>query len=176
MKSFYYSQISKLNALIIFVIFGVATAILPVLAAPQEACVKTSTGDVVCGTPVSKPRANSKKPQSNVKEAQGIFYLFKGCNRSDSTVKCNFTLTSKRTTVFSMTAYSNQIIDNEGKSYVGSLADIASSRANRLAVTIEPGINYALVITFENVPEQVTTAPLFKLDNGIQYRNVSMSN
>jgi hypothetical protein len=41
---------------------------------------------------------------------------------------------------------------------------------NNTGATIEPGINYALVLSFDNVPEQVKTAPLLKLGNGIDYR------
>jgi hypothetical protein len=118
-------------------------------------------------TPTSTP--------SNEREAGGLTFLLKGCRRSGSTVKCDFTVTSKSTINFGMMAWYNAVIDSEGKSYPGSLVDIGGRSANNIGATIEPGINYALVLSFDNVPEQVNTAPLLKLGNGIDYRNVSIS-
>ncbi|WP_146138406.1 hypothetical protein [Chamaesiphon polymorphus] len=55
MKSFFSSRISKVNALMTLCALGVTTFSSPTMAAPQEACVKTSTGEIVCGQLVSKP-------------------------------------------------------------------------------------------------------------------------
>ncbi len=74
-----------------------------------------------------------------------------------------------------MIAWYNSIVDAQGTSYAGSLVDIGGRSANNIGATIEPGINYALVLTFKDVPEQVTTATILKLGNGIQYRNISIS-
>lgn len=176
MKLIFPSRISNFYRLMSLGSLGISASIVPVMAAPQEVCVKTSSGDVVCGMPVAKTSSKPKLYQSNEKEALGLFYSFKGCKRFDSVVKCNFTLTSKRKGQFHMAAWGNKIIDTEGKSYPGSLVDIGGRSDNRVVATIEPGINYALVLTFKDVPEQVTTAPLLKLNTGIQYSNVSMSN
>jgi hypothetical protein len=145
------------------------------MAAPQEVCVKSSSGDIVCGMPVAKPSSKLKPSRSFEREAEGLTFLLKGCRKADSTVKCDFTVTSKRATQFGMMAWYNAIVDAEGKSYPGSLVDIGGRSANNVGATIEPGINYALVLTFQNIPEQVATATILKLGNGIQYRNVSMS-
>jgi hypothetical protein len=53
MKSFFYSRVSKFNALMTLCLLGVSTLSLPVMASPQESCVMTSTSEIVCGEPVS---------------------------------------------------------------------------------------------------------------------------
>ncbi len=73
-------------------------------------------------------------------------------------------------------AWYNSLIDSEGKSYPGSLVDIGGKSDNNVGATIEPEINYALVLTFNNIPGQVTTIPLLQLGNGIQYRSVPIAN
>jgi hypothetical protein len=59
MKSFFSSRVSKFNASMTLCLLGVSTLSLPVMAAPQEACMNTSTGDVGCGEIVPKlPKSN----------------------------------------------------------------------------------------------------------------------
>jgi len=53
-KSFFSSLVTKFNLLLACTI-GVVAFSLPAVSAPQEACVKTSAGDIVCGQLVSKP-------------------------------------------------------------------------------------------------------------------------
>jgi hypothetical protein len=53
--SFFSSRVSKFNLLVTLCALSLTTSGLSVMAAPQEACVKTSAGDIVCGQLVSKP-------------------------------------------------------------------------------------------------------------------------
>ncbi len=76
MKLVFPSRISIFYVLMSFGALGVTTSILPVMAAPQEVCVKASSGDVVCGMPVPKPSSKPNPSGSLEREADGLTYLF----------------------------------------------------------------------------------------------------
>ncbi len=69
MKSFFFSRISKFNVLMTLGILSLTTIILPVIAAPQEAPTKTSTGDIVREKLVSQ--AIPKRKIERVRFAKG---------------------------------------------------------------------------------------------------------
>ncbi len=61
MKSFFSSRVSRLNVLTTLCALSVTTLSLPTMAVAKNACVRTSTGDVVCGELVPKQSAQSSK-------------------------------------------------------------------------------------------------------------------
>lgn len=119
------------------------------------------------------------------KEVNNIVYLLKGCRKSDTTVKCELVIMNKATErglriLASGYGSPSTIVDSTGKSYVASSIDIGGqSHPHDRNIFIAPGIDYVAVLTFENVPEQVTKVPLLNVlsdERKIQFRNVSFSN
>ena len=61
MKSFFSSHISRLSVLTTLCVLGVTTFSFPMMAVAKNACVRTSTGDVVCGELVPEQGSQSSK-------------------------------------------------------------------------------------------------------------------
>ncbi len=179
MKSFFSSQASKFYALMTLCTLGITTLSLPMTAVAQEACVKTSTGSVVCGTPVAKPRANSSSEQRKV--INSYVFLLKGCRRFNTSIKCNFIITREGgEDNFGIKAPEVTIVDSVGKSYQGSAVELGGKSGNSVFLTISSGINYVADIIFDDIPENITQAPALKFfvfannfGNNIEFRNVS---
>jgi hypothetical protein len=147
----------------------------------QRVCIITDDGATMCGklTSSKKEAKNPKQQNSGYrKEARNIVYLLKNCRKSDTSVKCEFVITNKGSErAFGMAAspYST-IVDSNGKSYSASTIDIGGSSDTSRVISIAPGIDYAAILTFENIPDQVTKIPLLNIsadDQNIQFRNVS---
>lgn len=96
MKSFFsiYSSVLTLS------IFGISTLSFPAIAAPQEVCVRTVTGDVACGTPVPKPSGSSQPAIETTIDSQtayGVTYELKSCVRGTKhLVSCTLVLSSDK--------------------------------------------------------------------------------
>lgn len=149
-------------------------------SAQQRACVITDEGSTVCG----KLTTQSKKPTQTAgqrKEADGYVFLLKGCKRLDTNIKCRLSITNKgaeRNLFAAGTSGNSSIIDSVGKAYPGSTVEIGGKSDVSVVTTISPGIDYVAEFNFENVPTQITQAPVLNLhlDNKVQFRNVSFSN
>ena len=61
MKSFFSSRVSKLNVLMTLGALGLTALSLPTMAVAKNACVRTSTGNVVCGELVPEQGSQSSK-------------------------------------------------------------------------------------------------------------------
>ncbi|BAY60391.1 hypothetical protein NIES22_04500 [Calothrix brevissima NIES-22] len=153
------------------------------LKANQPACVITDKGVAVCDTLKNSQKNNTTSNQSSKyqKELNGFIVLLKGCTKSDTSVKCDLVITNKGAERgIDIMAWYSAIVDSEGKSYAASLADIGGHSDNNVGATISPGINYALSITFDKLPEQIVQAPILKFTifgiGDIQFRNVPFIN
>jgi hypothetical protein len=90
-KSFFSSRVSKFNALMTLCVLGVNTFSFPAVAAPQEVCVRTSAGDIACGTPVPRrTQTNSKmSPTEWGIDRSGLDYSNFDLTDSDPTLCLN---------------------------------------------------------------------------------------
>jgi hypothetical protein len=148
----------------------------------QRVCIITDDGATMCGKPTSsKKEAKNPKQQNSGyrKEVNNFVYLLKGCRKSDTSVKCEFTITNKGVEKnFDMGNSYTTIIDSNGKSYPASSVDIGGVSDFVRSLDIAPGIDYEAAITFPNIPEKITKVPLLNLYSSgqkIQFRNVSFS-
>jgi hypothetical protein len=157
----------------------------------ERLCVTTDGNNTICGKfksfkPAGEEASTPIKPSQGAiarKEVNNIVYLLKGCRKSDTSVKCEFAITNKGSErglrIIAGSDYST-IVDSNGKSYRASSIDIGGKSSGYINdVSVAPGIDYIAVLTFENIPEQVTKAPLLNLysdDKKVQFRNVSFSN
>jgi hypothetical protein len=152
------------------------------VSAQQRVCVITDEGAIVCG----KPTTRKQQPTSGSdyrKEIGKFIFLLKGCKRSDTNIKCNFSVMNKGDEV--PTNISSDwflLVDSTGKSYPGNGLNIGGNSSNKgqsHSLTISPGIEYLGEITFESVPEILRQFPLLKIDflnNKMNFRNISLSN
>jgi hypothetical protein len=178
-KSFFSFRVSKLNVLMTLGALGLTTFSFPMTAVAQETCVRTSDGNVVCGTPVAKPRANSSSEQRKL--INSYVFVLKGCKRFNTSIKCNFLITRDGAEEnFGIKAPEVTIVDSVGKSYLGSSVEMGGKRGNSVFLKISSGINYVADITFDDLPENITQVPVLKLfvfanngGNNIEFRNVA---
>jgi hypothetical protein len=151
-------------------------------SAQQRACVITDEGNTVCG----RLTTQSKKPTTNGiqrKEVDKLVFVFKGCRRLDTTVKCTFTTTNKgedRSVGISASWFT--LVDSSGKTYMPQTLEIASGTSGQGQShypTLSTGIDYLTEVTFENIPEQIKQVPLLNIrpnDKVVKFRNISFLN
>jgi hypothetical protein len=151
-------------------------------SAQQRVCVITDEGAIVCG----KLTTQKQQPTSSSgyrKEIGKFIFLLKSCKRSDTTIKCNFSVINKGDEVpTNVSSNWFLLVDSTGKSYPGDGLNIGGNSSNQgqsHSLTISPGIEYLGEITFKSVPETLRQFPLLKidfLDNKMNFRNISLSN
>jgi hypothetical protein len=155
------------------------------IQAIERACVTTEGSKVVCGKfkAVEQGQEASQPEQTTGyrKESDGINYLLRNCKRSNSDVKCNLVLTTKKenTAFFLQTGKGNSsIVDSTGKTYPSSTLEYNGSNRVGIREKMSVGVDYVFDINFENIPAQVTKAALvnIKTENMIQFRNVPFLN
>ncbi len=189
MKSFFYSRISKFNTLMTLCALGITIPGLPVTAVAQEACVKTSTGSIVCGTPVQKPSSNSNRTDSDttiqIEVDSYITLELKTCVRQQQKVRCILSLTSSEDTSYGLFDFtrgsSTNAVDGQGTSYRASLIRIGKDDPQNASIRIAKGARYKTIIEFADVPASVSQFVLLNLVptnspyRGSKFRNVPIN-
>jgi hypothetical protein len=171
---------------------GLAFASFSVYGSParseQRVCIITDDGATMCGKITNSKRETKNLKQKNSgyrKEVNNIVYVLKGCDKSDVSVKCEFTITNKgveKSIAFNRRVIDESrstIIDSIGKSYQASSVNIGGESSGEARISVSPGIDYVAIFTFNNTPEQTTKFPILNLiadDQKIQFRNVSFLN
>jgi hypothetical protein len=168
----------KTCVLAIFVLNSLIICSNPSVAQKQN-CVITDNGATVCGKPIqlSDPSPN----RSYRKEFDDFVFTLNGCNRSsDSTVRCKFQINNKgKERGLWIAANVSSIVDSLGVSYLGFTTEIGGRKGNDILTTISPGINYSVVVIFNEIPTRITQVPLLNLKLGadnsspkLQFRNI----
>jgi hypothetical protein len=157
----------------------------------QRVCIITDDGATMCGKPTSskKEAKNPKQQNSGYRKEVGNFvYLLKGCKKSDTIVKCEFTIMNqgeeRSLNIYAIGYDGSTIVDSTGKSYQASSIEIGGISGSSRGISIAPGIEYAGVLSFENIPNQLIKAPLLNLysidgpssGEPVKFRNISFSN
>jgi hypothetical protein len=150
------------------------------VSAQQRACVITDEGNTVCGKLTTQTKKSTATGIQR-KEYDKFVFTLKGCRRTEGNIKCGFTITNKLDRDRVLDVYTDSsLVDSQGKSYTGSNVEIGGKSSNgRNIFTVSPGIDYESMLTFENVPEQISQVPLLNIKTHsklIQFRNVSFSN
>jgi hypothetical protein len=159
----------------------------------ERACVTTRSGGIACGKfkpPTQQEIEAANRPNSTPerevkavvarREVNNFVYTLKGCRKFDTVVKCDFTITNKTAerNLYINDNGGSTMVDFTGKSYGSSSIDIGGKSENNLGIPLAPGIDYVAVLSFNDIPNQVTKVPLLRLaaDNQtIQFRNISFS-
>jgi hypothetical protein len=191
MKSFFSARVSKLNMLMAVWALGVTTFSLPVAAAPQEVCVRTESGDVVCGKPVPKP---TKTPIRTIPDSDetiqttvstGVTWDLKSCVRNQSTVSCTFSLSPSGDGNYGIDMDSEtKLVDGAGNEYSGSKIQIgkrATGAGGRLDLNMAKGSRYKTIIDFNDVPNSISKVTLLQISirywggTTVKFRNVPVN-
>jgi hypothetical protein len=163
------------------------------LKAVERACVATDAGSVVCGKFKSAREGQEQEPRQEEarnstpitgyrKELDGITYTLRSCKREESSVKCNFVVTTKKEgkQLYIVTGKGHSsMVDSNGTTYPSSNLEYNGRREGTLLTHMSLGIDYVVDIIFENIPGQITKAVLLNVNtNGkvIQLRNVLFLN
>ena len=197
MKSFFSSHASKFHALMTVCALGTTILSLPVTAAPEEACVRTSTGRVVCGTPVTKPSSISNQLdsdetiQTQVDPAgYGGDYIvtweLKSCSRIKKNVRCTFLISDNVDRSYGLWLGPTKMVDSGGKEYLSSFiqsgtrsASADGNTATGIYIDMAKRIHYKVIIDFTGVPASLSQVALLQVRNsggsGVSFRDVPIN-
>jgi hypothetical protein len=194
MKSLFCSRISKFNILITLGALGLTTLTIPATAAPKEACVKTSAGNIVCGTPVEKPNSTSNQADSDetlqTAVDQNVYYPstsptweLKSCTRTkiQETVRCTFIISNNADTTYVIRQYITKMVDASGNEYPASLIKVGNLPASDSVVqfNMTKGARYKTTIDFPKVPTSIPQVILLQSGNvgtsGVKFRDVPIN-
>jgi hypothetical protein len=178
MKSFFSSRVSKFNASITLCLLSVSTLSLPVMAAPQEACIKTSTGDVVCGELVPKPPKSNQPSNDETIASQtqfGVTWDLKSCVRNaKNVVNCTVVLTAETDTNTGLYAAPwTKLVDSSGNEYFADKVQVGKKVDQKaVSFSMAKGAIYRAIFSFTNVPNSVSQVVLFQISaSGSVYTN-----
>jgi hypothetical protein len=159
----------KFNALISLSTLAIATFSLPTTAVAEEACVRTSSGSIVCGTRVQKP--NVGQSVQVITEREFVFELQK-CKRASQTVKCELDVTNKeKDRVLRLYGRGDRVsraVDLQGNQYIASYVDFGGARSTQIVGNyvnqmLVQGVRLKAYIVFENIPPQINQFALLEL-------------
>ncbi|TYQ28563.1 hypothetical protein PseudUWO311_03475 [Pseudanabaena sp. UWO311] len=189
MKSFFSSRVLKFNSLMYVCALGVTTFSLPMTAVAEEACVKTSAGNVVCGTLVPKSSSSSNRTDSDVtidsQSHWSVTWDLKSCTRIQKKVRCILSLSSNQDTFIRVYA-STRIVDSEGTSYSASLVQFGSQKIaggghpyDNVGNSMAKGARYKTIFEFADVPASVSQINLLEAPDGangsIKFRDIPIN-
>jgi hypothetical protein len=154
------------------------------LKAIERACVTTDNG-VVCGKFKSVAAEQGQEAAQPVsgngprEVVNNITFSLKGCNRSDTTIKCVFSIINKGSAKYiTISGSEASITDFSGKMYKGSSAEIGGNNSGKNTMQVTPEIDYEASITFENTPVGVKKAQVLSFpfqSKTVNLRNITIS-
>jgi hypothetical protein len=158
------------------------------LKAVERACVTTDAGGTVCGK-FKSAKEGQEQGQESRQPVQGnaprtvvgnIAFSLKGCGRSETTVKCSFSVVNKGAEKdIVVIGHMAKFTDFSGKTYKGSNAEIGGKSEGAPSMKLATDINYEAAITFENIPVGVQKAQVLSFPfegKTVNLRNISISN
>ncbi len=175
MKAVFSSYLSKFNLPIAGVILGINILSLPVGAAPKEGCVKTESGDVVCGQLVPKPASNSptrddnnETTQTQLGNAGEVTWDFKSCVRKQKIVRCTFSFSPGKDTGIQirLNRDATKLVDSAGNEYFASKAQVGSKTAGangEITLSATKGARYNTTIDFNGVLPSISQVISMKI-------------
>jgi hypothetical protein len=162
------------------------------LKAVERACVTTESNSVVCGKFKSakggqeqEQRQETRQPVSGNSPrtvVNNVAFSSKGCSRSDTTVKCSFSMVNKGKEIdLCMGSSDAAITDSSGKTYKGSNIEAVGKSSSTICggAKITPDIDYEAILTFDNIPAGVSKAQVLSFPfqgKTVNLRNITFLN
>jgi hypothetical protein len=157
------------------------------LKAVERACVATDAGGTVCGKyqSVRGEPAQEESPRTVQGNAprivvNNVAFAPKGCVRSETTVKCSFSIRNKGAEQdLLVDAHQATMTDSSGKTYKASTVEMGGKSDWMARMKVAQEIDYEAVLTFENVPGGVRKAQVLSFffnNKTVNLRNITVSN
>ena len=169
----------------ICVIAGNGKTVCGTLKAVERACVTTDGSNTICGKFKSASEGQAQQSRqpgpanSSRTVVNDVAFSSKGCSRSDSTVKCSYSIRSKGKER-DFTPSQATITDSSGKTYRAYSIEMGGQTATYpISIKIAPEIDYEATLTFNDVPGGITKVQVFSFifDNKtVNLRNITISN
>lgn len=149
-------------------------------AIAEQACVRTSAGNVVCGTLV--PRTTSQNPpmQPQRVEKNGFRFELQKCVRNGDAVDCNLLITNIGQKTRDLKLYSSQAngtgrspsraISSSGEEFSTKIYELGNDKTTyswRVRNTLASGVPMRAKFTFNNVTAQTTQLALVEIGFGV---------
>jgi hypothetical protein len=191
--TFFSSCGSKFNIMITLGVFGITTLTIPANAAPKEGCVKTSAGNIVCGTLVPKPIPNQNQTDNNETLQTAVdhnayhpspTWELKSCTRTKikETVRCTFIISNDNAdTAYRIVMELTKMVDASGNEYPANLIKVGSQTISNggILFNMTKGARYKTTIDFPKVPTSVSQVILLQSGNigtsGVKFRDVPIN-
>lgn len=158
---------------------GVLILNIFVPAIAEQACVRTNSGNVVCGTLVTPTGQNSSMQPQRV-EKNGFRFELQRCVRNGDTVDCSLLITNLGQRTRDLKLYSSQAsgtgrspsraISTSGKEFLTSIYELGNDKTTyswRVRNTLASGVPMKAKFTFNDVPSQTTQLALVEVGFGV---------
>jgi hypothetical protein len=161
-----------------------------ILQLVERACIINETNNTICGKFKSAKEVQEREQESprlvrgNTSRTlvNNVAFSSRGCSRSDTTIKCSFSMRSKGVEKdFCLSASSAAITDSSGKTYKASNIELGGQSGGTVCggAKVIPEVEYEGVLTFENIPGSVRKAQLLSFPfegKTVALRSISFSN
>lgn len=196
LNSFIFSKQSQALAVLSTTVAGSLALGFVVPAIAQSTCVRTTEGNIVCGTLVPNPTTLANERFSPVRRV-GFQFQLNDCQRQIRVVTCNLLITNEqRDRQLYMFAETPYVGDRKSRAFASGNELIASqvsigdnARSHReINAPMPQDIGVASTISFSNVPENISVLdrivlkfelqrPSYNLDHifDIRFDNVPIS-
>jgi hypothetical protein len=157
----------------------------------ERMCITTDSRNTVCGKFKSVKEGEAQAQEEETpRPIQGnaprvvvdnVVFSSKGCSRSDTTVKCSFSMRNKgEERIFYLTQTDVTMTDSLGKTHKASRIEmLGDSGVYNIGGKFTPEIDYEAIMTFDNVPEGVKKSQVLSFPlrgKTVNLRNITISN
>ena len=154
----------------------------------ERMCITTNGSNTICGK-FKSAKEGQEQGQEARQPIQGngsrtvvnnVTFSSKGCSRSDTTVKCSFSIRNKGAERdFYLATNTATITDSSGKTYKASNIEMGGQSTYLASMKVTPEIEYEAVLTFDNIQEGVRAAQVLSFpfeSKTVNLMNINISN
>ncbi len=149
-------------------------------AIAEQACVRTTVGNIVCGTLVPQTTSQDTPIQPQQVEQNGFRFELQSCDRNGDTVECSLLITNVGQRSRDLKLYSSQArgtgrspsraISTSGEEFATTIYELGNDRTTsswRVRNTLASGVPMRAKFTFNNVLPQTTQLALVDIGFGV---------
>lgn len=156
----------------------------------ERMCVSTDGSNKICGKFKSvkkeqeQVQEETKSPTPIAgfrKEVDNFVYTLEGCQRVDTSVRCQIRMVNKgKERRVEMYAPNSALVDSKGTSYPGFKINLGGGLEYQATETMSPGSDVSIAVTFNDVQDKISKAQVlnvtFRGTKPVQFRNIPISN
>ncbi len=149
-------------------------------AISEQACVRITTGNVVCGTLVPRTASQDTSMQPQRVEKNGFRFELQRCVRNGDAVDCSLLITNIGQRTRDLKLYSSQAsgtgrapsraISTSGEEFATTIYELGNDKTTynwRVRNTLAPGVPMRAKFTFNDVTPQTTQLALVEIGFGV---------